>query len=264
MRTVVCPTDFSDNAFNALDFSAQLCKELNAKLLLVHVLHVPAVDVYSPANILTEMMDTQRKVSDSKLETLAETLVEKYDVPTAVRSEFGFAAELIVNVAEGVDASLICLGTRGTHSSIERFLGSVSYDVAKTSNRPVMVIPEEAEFSGMKKWVVANDKTEPIDHELEDIQTLFEAYDPQMDIITVHTEGKDEFKVEVEQDNGSLRIVNIYAGNVSEGICRYVDESAANCLGLKRHQRNFIHNLLHRSTIKDVLGKSHIPVLVSN
>ena len=41
MKTIIIPTDFSDCANNASEYAAKLAKSIDAKVLLLHVYHVP-------------------------------------------------------------------------------------------------------------------------------------------------------------------------------------------------------------------------------
>jgi nucleotide-binding universal stress UspA family protein len=39
MKTILVPTDFSDNAKNALDFAIEIAKKHGSKIVLVHTNH---------------------------------------------------------------------------------------------------------------------------------------------------------------------------------------------------------------------------------
>jgi nucleotide-binding universal stress UspA family protein len=49
----------------------------------------------------------------------------------------------ILDVAGGVDADLIVVGTRGANAVQEQLLGSVSNGVVHHSRRPVLIVPAE-------------------------------------------------------------------------------------------------------------------------
>jgi nucleotide-binding universal stress UspA family protein len=49
--------------------------------------------------------------------------------------------EGIVDVADEIDAAVIVLGSRGLSGARERFIGSVSHQVAEHAGRPVLIVP---------------------------------------------------------------------------------------------------------------------------
>ncbi|MFY0643969.1 MAG: universal stress protein [Bacteroidia bacterium] len=264
MNSLVCPTDFSVTANNAVHYASQLAEFLNTKIILVNVLHVPAVDVYSPANVMSEMMDAQRQGSKVQLEALIEELQDKYECSYEYRIEFGFAAEVICEIANENRARLISMGTNGSSMAINRFLGSVSYETVKRSEVPVLVVPADCEFKRWDKIVVANDQKESLKDEMAELGELSKYFESAMDIVTVEKDDDTPYEIEVKNIKGKTKVVEIESTKVAPSICRYVDENDIKLLALKRHQRSFLENLFHKSTIKQVLGKSNIPALVFN
>lgn len=264
MNVIICPTDFSSTANNAIHYASHFAEFLNARIILLHIMHVPAVDVYSPANVMNDMMDAQRKASEKRLDNLCQELTSEYECSFEYQCDFGFAAELICDWAEREKAGMVCMGTTGSSNIINRFLGSVSYETVKRSKVPVLVVPAECSFKPVDSIVVANDNVESLENELDELKELSHFFKPRIDIVTVEREEEPSYEPEVKWEEDDMRIVEISSHLISEAICRYVDENDIRLLALKRHQRNFIENLFHKSTIKQVLGDSHIPTLVFN
>lgn len=135
--------DGSDHASAALDHAAMLARSLGAKLLVVHV----ASDEWrNPAfggdpsedradDQRAEIEAEARKVLDGHLEAL-----DAGDLDVTPIVDFGEADERIVELADEHDADLIVVGSRGLSGFRSFLLGSVSYKVARTAERPVLVI----------------------------------------------------------------------------------------------------------------------------
>ena len=264
MNLIICPTDFSVAANNAVSYASKLAEVIKAKIVLLNVLHVPAVDVYSPANVMNDMMEAQRKGAEVHLNSLIEELSEGHQCDYEYRIEFGFASELICQLAKELNARLVCMGTNGSSMAINRFLGSVSYETVKRSEVPVLVVPANAAFKAWDKIVVTNDKKDSLLDEMIELGELGSYFDSSMDIITVEKDDDTPYEMEVKNIKGKTRIIEIESDNIARSICRYVDENDIKILALKRHQRGFLENLFHKSTIKQVLGDSNIPALVFN
>ena len=264
MKPIVCPIDFSNTSDNALNYAAQFAVRVDSYVILAHVLHVPAVDVYSPANVLSSMMDTQRETTEKRLANLCEELQSEHKCKFNYRVEFGFAADVIAEIAEKEGAMMICMGTNGRSAVISRFLGSVSYETSKRSHCPVLVIPEKAEYRRIKKITVAYDHKDKIQEELSELHALFGHYAYDTDVITVSANGSGSYKCSIKNEEGGFRTLEIEDSSAASGICHYLKNSVTGLLVLKRHQRNFIENLLHKSTIKQVIGDSNTPMLILN
>jgi len=67
--------------------------------------------------------------------------LEKGDVSVRGVVREGPAAQVILQVADEENASLIVLGTRGPSSAAELLLGSVSAEVLRRARCPVMAVP---------------------------------------------------------------------------------------------------------------------------
>ncbi len=264
MDLIICPTDFSKTANNAVHYASHFAEYLNAKILVIHVMHVPAVDVYSPANVMNDMMEVQSEGANRKLKELCQELSSKYECIYEYKSAFGFAAEVICELAEKEESRMICMGTTGGSNMINRFLGSVSYETVKRSKVPVLVVPSECKFKPIDRIVVGNDNKESLEQELDELRSLCHFFTPKIDIVTIEKEDEPSYDPELKWEEGDMRIIEIESHLIGDAICRYVDENKIDLLALKRHQRNFIENLFHKSTIKQVLGDSHIPSLIFN
>ncbi len=246
-----------------MKYSIAYAKEVKAEVVLVHVLHVPAVDMYSPANVMSDMMDAQRKNSERRLENLCEEWSKDYECEIRFIVEFGFAADVIVEIAEKESASLICMGTNGKSLMISRLLGSVSYETCKRSHCPVLVIPQNVSFKNVNKVVLANDKSEHINTELKELFELFGHHIYRTDLITV-CKGNEDYECRIVSEEGGIRSIEIEDQNPAVGIGHFLKANTVDLLVLKRQQRNFIEKVLHKSTIKQLLGESKTPMLILN
>lgn len=262
--TIVCPTDFSETAENAIEYASAFARYLDARIVLVHVMHIPAVDVFSPSNMMKDMMDDLQKDTDRKLDSLCAELNSKHGLSFEYRSKFGFAAEVICELAEEQEARIVCMGTMGKSNVLDRFLGSISYETVKKSKIPVLVVPRACKFQEITRIAVGNDNKESLENDVEELFELFKSFNPQIEIINVDTSAGSDYKWELKWEEKNIKIIEIEAQFADKAISRYVDENQTRLLALKRHHRSFIENLFHKSTIKRVLGESHIPALVFN
>src|SRR5690606_36461762 len=83
---------------------------------------------------------------------LVETLVK-------VNSEIisGFAAEEIIRFSKSPELDLIVMGTTGENTLLEKVFGSMSSDVSKKANCPVLLIPKGVTFRAYRNIAYASD-----------------------------------------------------------------------------------------------------------
>jgi nucleotide-binding universal stress UspA family protein len=262
MKRILVPTDFSKTSLNAIDYAAGLCKELGAEMLLLNVMHVPAID---PSMAMNGLMEIEKKESFKKLNDLAEKVILEHAMEVSVFSKFGLGSDVIVAEAEESEAFLIVMGTNGASGMLDKMLGSVSNAVAKKSEVPVLVLPGNSSYVTMNKVVFAYDYKEKISTEMEFVHELNAKNNVQIDVISVEPdEDKGLYSEEIILDENGVKEVSIWASSVTIGISQYVKKEEVQLVAVKRHHRNFIEELFHKSTTKELLNNGEIPLLVFN
>ncbi|MEW6775797.1 MAG: universal stress protein [Bdellovibrionota bacterium] len=122
--TIVCGTDFSENAARAADAAAAIAKRLGLPLHLAHAT-IPGGE--SPK---------------ARIEAEAERLREKYAATVEAAVETGVADERLVALAGRLGARLLVVGSLGERKQHRWLLGSVAERVAQSSPVPVLVVRE--------------------------------------------------------------------------------------------------------------------------
>ena len=132
-RTILVPVDGSEHSQKAVDFAADLCSTMGAKLSLLHVVQSLPHDrvlVLGAAAITgnmtgEELRDVGAKVIDAAKEHAAKRGCS--DVYSKV--VLGDPAHEIVERAKAVDAWMVVLGSRGLSDLAGLVMGSVSHKV---------------------------------------------------------------------------------------------------------------------------------------
>jgi hypothetical protein len=127
----------------------------------------------------------------------------------------------------------------------------------------VLVIPENVSFRNVDKVVLANDNADEINTDLKELFELFGHHIYRTDLLTV-CKSSEDYKCRIVSEEGGIRNVEVEDQNPAIGISHFLKANTTDLLVLKRHQRNFIENLLHKSTIKQLLGEGKTPMLILN
>jgi nucleotide-binding universal stress UspA family protein len=145
IRTVVVPTDFSEDAGRALVTANGLLRriERDVKLVLVHAFHLPIeYTAYGPIPTSVNYLHDVGADAEAKLgELAAEFAREGLAVDTACRE--GYAPDVIVAEATARNADLIAMGTHGRSGLAHLLLGSTAERVVQKAPCPVMTVRRE-------------------------------------------------------------------------------------------------------------------------
>jgi nucleotide-binding universal stress UspA family protein len=137
IKTILCPTDFSERSDFAFKMASSLARDHGARLIVLHVVPPPQTVTYEGIPVLPPMpVDYKAQLE----ERLHQYLPANTRVRTEVRLEEGFAATEIVRVAEETDADLIVMGTHGRTGLGRLLLGSIAEEVLRRATCPVLTV----------------------------------------------------------------------------------------------------------------------------
>ncbi len=135
-KNILVPTDFSDNATQALDYAVALAAKLDAK---VHVLHVLAFSTFGAEYAIGSLIEGLIADAQRQLDKLAAEHVAKAALaPTVLKT--GDARDEIDRTAVEVEANLIVMGTHGRRGVSRLLLGSVAESIVRTAPCPVLLV----------------------------------------------------------------------------------------------------------------------------
>lgn len=137
---ILCPTDFSAASRQGLQAAAELARQNNAELCVLHVESPLGAPPLPESHIPYAQSDAAR--SAEVIANLCRVIEEQ--ISSAVRSrpllKRGLAAEEIVRAARSVDADLIVLTAHGATGLRSGELGSVAARVLQMSPCPVLTL----------------------------------------------------------------------------------------------------------------------------
>ena len=141
VSSILVPTDFSENAQQALGLAKEIARGTSATLHLIHIVEpvvYPADWSYAQVGFADIEQELQQN-AESELTKLAESLkADGFDVATAVCR--GRASDEICAYAKEKNTSMLAIGTHG-RSGLEHFLfGSTTERVLRKSPCPVLSV----------------------------------------------------------------------------------------------------------------------------
>ena len=141
-RKVLCPTDFSEPACQAIDAAGEIAEHFGAELILIHVVGaIPVLETpagapgFDIATYQAELMNSARRSLDER-----KALHVPASVPTRTMVTLGDAAHEIARVAEEEGIDLIVVASHGASGWRQRLFGSVAEKIVRTARCSVLTV----------------------------------------------------------------------------------------------------------------------------
>ena len=264
MHTLLVPTDFSENAKNALLYAIALAKAFGSRIVLLHTYQVPG-----RSDMFVSMDSILTKNAQKDMLALRDLIPKT--IPVDIQILKGHTVAAITEYAQQHRISLIVMGTQGKSALEEVFIGSVTGGVMRTTYTPILAIPEHFTFTSLRKIVFAMDGLK-IEHEdsLFILKQLAEAFSAEL--VLFHYDEVNTLKKEVNFElrewlpGVSLTVVNdSETPNVNESIKKIIHDRSADMLCMVRRKKNtvgFFERLFKDSVTTTQIFSSQVPLLI--
>lgn len=142
MTTIVLPVDFGKTTDRLVEGAIKFAKETNAKVCLIHI--APA-DLGLAVGDLGMQYYPDVAQNEIKQELLEINTLQQRIIAQGIDCEYllkqGVAKDIILNYAEQKNADYIVMGSHGRSGMYDVFIGSLTKELTKLSQIPVLVIP---------------------------------------------------------------------------------------------------------------------------
>jgi nucleotide-binding universal stress UspA family protein len=260
MHRVIIPIDFSETSLNAARFAARMLSGKNDAVAILYTNY----DSRDDHDVTINYQESLRK------EFLAAGV-------NTVELEHEMGGDLIDNIARlahTVRATLIVMGITGKSAIKQAMFGSNTLKLIDRNLYPVMIIPPDASYKGIRNVAFASDfkrveETTPA----ELITAVLEMFDPMLHIVNVNKEHyvslTDEIKEGKEKFNQLFsrfrkEFYFITMNDFYEAIDSFVKDYSVDVLiTIPKHQSNST-SLFKSSHTKKLAYHSHIPILAAH
>ncbi len=268
MAHVLIPTDFSQNSLNAAMYAVQLYGAEGNVFTLLNTYMLPR----GTANTMWNIDELLAKESAEGVNVFAEKLKRelpgmKVELRTAC--EHGDLSNVIRRYSETDETpELVVMGTQGATGLEKVLIGSNTADVIKSSDVPVLAIPENSRYRAPRRIVLADDGG-PVDRRtikvLLDIARWSQAEVMIVRVITEDPAFETGSSSSVYDDLlGAIPHSHHYitSENVVTALHDLSDQSDADLVVVIHRHRGIFDQLFHRSIATRLSMHTHIPMLV--
>lgn len=142
VKKILCPIDFSEHSMEALENAVELAQNLDAKLVLVHVISpIPVVPTPShPSEFnITSYREMLEESSTKTMDTIInDNIPGDLECQKVIRS--GDPAQEIDQVAKDENVDLLVISTHGRSGLKHLLFGSVAEKIIRHTPCPVLTI----------------------------------------------------------------------------------------------------------------------------
>ncbi|MCU7549803.1 universal stress protein [Chitinophagaceae bacterium LB-8] len=269
MKTIVVATDFSSNADHALQYAGALASFMNARIILFNAFQLPvhASNTLLPAESFVELL----KDNQERLENIALQVSDKFGVTVDVQTKMSDVSNALEEIVMGAQADLVVMGMHTSDWS-DRLFGNTTTSVIRDAKYPVLVVPNNASFTGIERILYAFDSNcLQKGTQLQVVKDIARSFKAEVQVFHVETAHRaKEYTLKEPVDANTKAALNdvahtyreIEETGVVEGIEKGIKELGANLLVMVPHKLSFWKNVVRLSTTRTVVLKSQIPLLV--
>ncbi len=197
-KIVLVPTDFSEVADFAIDQASSIARQLNGKVLLLHVIN-------KDTKTLLKKEKLGQDAIDIKLKKVTERASEMYNVKLDYLAKEGSIFTTIGEVSKEVNASIVVMGTHGK-VGLQHLLGSHALKVIESSPVPVIVVQSRDLIPGYQDIVLPIDETPESKQKVNWAIHIAKLFNSTIHLFGVH--HNDEFLMnEVSRNIAQIRSI---------------------------------------------------------
>lgn len=277
MRTILLPTDFSDNSWKAIEYALQLFKNEICNFYIMHALDsmvsAPSTGVTS-RRASQAIYDSRIKSSKDDLAKLLKRVQEYSDNPNhtfETKLVNGSLINAVHAFAETTDVQIAVIGNKGASAIQKATFGSNASQLILKLTCPIIAVPDTVNINDMKEIGFATDYTiDSFGNGLNLLKEIAISNKAKLAVVNVVNKGLDSIpdlkskKETLEKAFKPLKLEYYTLTDVSVevGIKVFSESRKIDMLALITKKRSFFEKLTTKSHSKAISHNINVPLLV--
>lgn len=275
MKKILLPTDFSDNAWNAICYALEFFSNEKCEFQILHT--------YTPTFYRIDYLlggPSFSAIPDAGVDTaqkgLDKTLVDihlNYKNPKhkfKVFSAFNTLTNEVSEHTQTKNIDFIVMGTQGATGAKEIFLGTHTVHVLRKSQVPVLVVPVGSLFQELKTIAFATDYETPFkNQDLYPLKYVRRLHKAILTIINIKEENdltdnqitnRASLMAYFRDQNPILKQVKDKL--MPNAILEYIHEHQIELLAMMNRKHSFLNRLMIKPNVESIGYHTKVPFLV--
>lgn len=273
MKKILVPVDFSEHSENALEVAANIAKNHDSELVVVHMMGLAqSVINRDESKEVFEAMYHMKLAKQQFEEFLEKDFLEGIKVHTTVQNYKIFSE--LDGVAKEFEADLIVMGSHGASGIREVFVGSNTEKVVRTSSVPVLVIKNRIMNFNIEQMVFACDFSLEFIPAFKKARELANKFNSKFQLLYVNT--PDRFRRSSEMEARAFKFlvnakddamdlydsIKYYSDTtIEDGIFSFSNNYNADVIAIPTHGRRGLAHFFTGSVGEELVNHSDIPVI---
>ncbi|KAA2219869.1 MULTISPECIES: universal stress protein [Maribacter] len=277
MKKIILPTDFSENAWNAIFTALKIYSDVKCHFYIVNayepgVLKPLGTESHKRLDVIYDSLSQHSEKELAEIQTYLDKNHHNLQHSFETISLGSTLEEAMQKIAKEKDADLIIMGTQGATGAKQVFLGSNTVKVIdKLPNISILAVPDSFNFQKLKTVLYSTDYMKGYDKfELDSLLELVNIWNANIEIIHV----TEEFALnETQQTNKNIleeRLSGLnftfvdlpFKSSTAYTIGQYTNNKTSDILGITRHHHTFWEKVIGEPVVKKLAFHSEIPLLI--
>lgn len=263
MQTFIVATDLSDIAQNAVIYTLNAAKEINARVVIFHLYKFSS----HTANSLVSTKNLDEMISRKKttLEKMASQYQDTFNIPVSAEIRLGDFMEEVQSVVESYQASILIMGMP-PKTFEQELLGNNTTTAIFTYKFPILAIPQDVQYKGIKSILFACDLRKGIQElVLDKVKQYAQLFKAKVEVYFVGEAYKQ--MQEEQQLNTALADIDYEykAAKQTDSINKMIMAEAlsihADIIIMTPHKYGFWSSIIHQSKTRAMSSNGKIPLL---
>lgn len=277
MKTILLPTDFSENSWNAIVYALNFLEKEPCTFYLLHVTRLGDVMTnelpYTNAPEVIENTYTKpaKKKLREFLKRIATQFPDNLNHSFYTLTDYNFFIESIRKHVEEKKVNLIVMGTKGASGLKKYIVGTNTGDIITKVHCTTLVVPENATFTTLEEIAFPTDFLQ-----FYGVKTLL----PLLDILEHNTSAlkilhisKKEVLLNSEQQKNKEFLADYFNNHqhsfhfltnnkVEKAVQCFVESRSIKMIAMVAKNLNYFQQILFHSKVEEISYQTDIPFLV--
>lgn len=274
MRSILILTDFSEAAFRAAEYAAELVDTLQVRRIILF--HAYQTIVAGGAEIPAISFNSQRLYLDSMealglLHDRLKPLVAQEVKIDMQAQDTSYLPDMINQLCKKESIGLVVMGVSGKSGMEKLLMGSITGQLLKSVEFPVLIVPREALIGrGIKSIVLSTDLKDLSGIPTDTLYEFLDALSSELHIVNVLPESEDGYSSETEKSIIKLHqelekyhpsFHYLQGEDAVSGILSFAEEHHASLIIAFPKKQGFFSSIFHKSVSKKLAYNSTVPLL---
>lgn len=278
MKNILLPTDFSDNAYNAIAYALSLFEEEECNFYILNAYQTGASNVVGWMNKQrdTRLFRAVKEQAKNELSQLEHRIIAASKNPKHHFQFLAVADSLLNAIGKtviGKDVDYIFMGTQGASGLKEIFLGSNTVRIIKKIDFcPIVAVPANYSFKSSNEIILVTGYEHNYEkYELMPLLNIAKLRDSKITAVHVDKDQKLTKHQETARDLLEKRLKGARhefleltdSPKISAAIGKLVDENEdIGMIAIIDYWHSFLEKITHEAVVNKIAFSAKVPLLV--